>query len=260
MDEDSERLRQIWEKTVEKLKEVVHEFAITQDELHVAGDYLNRAGKANVCRSLIDVSLAMTSIDATVRVRNGTRPNLEGPYHAAHPMRPSGKLFNEDLPPDAPRLILFGRVTDAATGKPIHGAKVDLWQADHVGGYDLGGTNFRGIVVADDEGRYEVQTVVPGDYSDHDDDPIGELFQAMGRHNRRAAHIHVKIWVDGAVVLTTQIFVPGSTYLDSDYVEGAVSDDLIMNLIPDQEADGAKAIRVRFDFAVPVAAAISRAS
>jgi catechol 1,2-dioxygenase len=54
----------------------------------------------------------------------------------------------------------------------------------------------------------------------------------MGRHNRRAAHIHVKIWRDGACVLTTQLFIPGNPYLDSDYVEGAVSPDLIIDMQP----------------------------
>jgi hypothetical protein len=80
--EDNERLKAIWARTVEKLKEVVQEFKITQDELHLAGDYFNRLGQSGMCRSLVDVALAMTSIDATVAVTNGTRPNLEGPAAA----------------------------------------------------------------------------------------------------------------------------------------------------------------------------------
>src|SRR3546814_19617662 len=85
--------------------------------------------------------------------------------------------------------------------------------------------------------RYRARTSVPKDYSDHDHDPIGELFRAMGRHNRRAAHIHVKIWDGDHCLLTTQLFVPGNPYLDSDYVEGAVSDDLLIDMKPGVSGD-----------------------
>src|SRR5262245_46898782 len=73
---DKERLEAIWLRTVEKLKEVVREFRITQDELHVAGDYLNRLGQSGMCRSLLDVALAMTSVEATGGTERGTRPCL----------------------------------------------------------------------------------------------------------------------------------------------------------------------------------------
>src|SRR3546814_6263710 len=59
----------------------------------------------------------------------------------------------------------------------------------------------------------------------------------MGRHNRRAAHIHVKIWDGDHCLLTTQLFVPGNPYLDSDYVEGAVSDDLLIDMKPGVSGD-----------------------
>jgi hypothetical protein len=45
--------------------------------------------------------------------------------------------------------------------------------------------------------------------------------------------------------------MPTSTFLDKDYVEGAVSDDLIVKLEPDPANTGAnKAYRARFDLAV----------
>jgi len=65
-----ERLNAIWARTVEKLKEVVREFDITEDELHAAGDYLNRLGQSGMGRSLVDVALAMTAVDmATLGAR-----------------------------------------------------------------------------------------------------------------------------------------------------------------------------------------------
>lgn len=248
------RLTAIFQRTVEKMKEVVREFEITQEELHVAGDYFNRLGQAGFCRSLIDVALAMTSVDVTARVKGGTRPNLEGPFHnAAAPLRERGDLFDAPPPPGSPVLTLSGRVTDAATGGPLPGAMLDLWQANHEGHYDREGHHLSGRIIADAEGHYRVRTAVPKDYSDHDHDPIGELFRAMGRHNRRAAHIHVKVWFGGRCLLTTQLFIPGNPYLGSDYVEGAVSDDLILEMRPAASGEPCEFEAV-FDFGVAMPA------
>jgi len=253
--EGDARLKEIYARVVEKMKEVVREFGITQDELHIAGDYLNRLGQSGFCRSLIDVNLAMTSVDATARGAGGTRPNLEGPFHRGEaPLRPDGNMFDGGPPPGTPILHLSGTVRDAATGAPLPGATLDLWQADHEGHYDLDGLELFGKVPVNAEGHYRVRTAVPRDYSDHDEDPIGELFRAMGRHNRRSAHIHLKVWVDGRCLLTTQLFIPDNPYLGSDYVEGAVSEDLILDMKPAATGEP-NAYEARFDIAVSTGAA-----
>lgn len=246
---DPERLNAIWRAVVGKMKEVVREQRITQDELHVAGDFCNRLGQAGMCRSLIDVALAMTSVDALDVAAGGTRPNLEGPYRAKHPLRPDGVLFGRPPPPDAPRLTLSGRVLDAGSGEPVPGAELDFWQADSEGLYDRKGANLRGVVFADEAGRYRVETVAPNDYSEHDRDPIGELFRAMGRTNTRAAHLHVIVSTGGKRRLTTQLFMPTSDFLDRDYVEGAVSEDLILSFTEQGSTDdGAPCYAAEFDF------------
>ncbi len=244
--EDTQRLEAIWLRTVEKLKEVVREFRITQDELHAAGDYFDRLGQSGMFRSLLDVALAMTSVEATGGADLGTRPCLEGPYHRPHPARADGRLFEGEAPGDMPRLILSGMVTDAVTGKPLSGAWLDFWQADSNGIYDRAGHHLRGKVRTDGEGRYHIETVLPHDYSEHDHDPIGELFRAMGKHNTRAAHIHIKAGTGAETLLTTQIFMPTSSFLDTDYVEGAVHRDLIVAL----EQDGEGGYVGRFDIAL----------
>lgn len=243
------RLTTIYQAIVGKMKEVVREYEITQEELHVAGDFLNRLGTAGFCRSLIDVNLAMTSVDVTARTEGGTRPNLKGPFHkTTAPARPDGNFFDSPPPPGSPVLTLEGRVTDTATGQPIADAELDFWQADHEGHYDRTGHHLSGVVRSDSDGRYRIITAVPTDYSDHDDDPIGELFRAMGRHNRRAAHIHLIVRVGGEQKLITQLFIPGNPYLGSDYVEGAVSKDLLLDMQPVPGSDDQ--YRATFDVAV----------
>ncbi len=243
MEPQTARLNAIWQRSVEAMKGVVREFRITQDELHVAGDYFNRLGQSGMCRSLIDVALAMTSVEATGGADLGTRPNLEGPYHAVHPERPDGRLFDGVAPKGMPSLVLTGEVREALAGRPVAGAALDFWQADSHGIYDRTGDHLRGLIHSDADGRYRIETVVPDDYAEHNHDPIGELFRAMGKHNTRAAHIHLKVSVGGRVLLTTQIFMSTSDFLDKDYVEGAVSDDLVVALAP----DGRGGFTARFD-------------
>ena len=177
--------------------------------------------------SLIDVALAMTSVDVAAAATGGTRPNLEGPYYAVHPLRADGNLIEREPGADVARLSLSGDVTDAVTGCAIPGARLDFWQADDGGLYDRKGSHLRGVVITDAQGHYRITTVLPNDYSEHDQVPDRRIVPCHGRTNTRAAHIHVKVTVDGELLLTTQLFMPTSHFLDRDYVEGAVSDDLI---------------------------------
>ncbi|HUY51271.1 MAG TPA: dioxygenase [Streptosporangiaceae bacterium] len=245
--DETERLAAIWARMVAVLQDVVREFNITQDELHTAAEYLTRAAHAGVMRSLVDVALSMTSVDAFQQA-NTTRSNPEGPYYRpGAPIRPDGVLLERPTGETAKSLTVRGRVTDAESGEPLANAELDLWQADECGNYDHVGFHLRGRVRADGDGAYEFTTLVPAEYTEHDEDPIGELFTALGRHNYRAAHIHLKVHVDGQERLTTQLYMADARHIDSDYVIGAVSADLIVNRQP---LDSRKSVAT-FDLAVP---------
>jgi protocatechuate 3,4-dioxygenase beta subunit len=88
------------------------------------------------------------------------------------------------------RLTVTGYVLDARC-KPIANARVDVWQADAQGQYDNSGYALRGYTMTDAQGRYTVETVVPGLYPG------------------RTRHIHVKVTPPGGATLTTQLYFPG---------------------------------------------------
>lgn len=242
----NERVCEIWAAVNAALQQVVKDKKITQSELGAAARYFNRLGQSGMFPSLLAVGLSMASIDATRNASEGTRQNLEGPFHrSGAPQRPDGNILERPADPSATLLEMHGRVLDARTRVAIAGCRLDFWQADQEGAYDHRGSHLRGIVTSGLDGRYLLKTVVPRDYSEHDGDPIGELFRLMGRHNRRAAHIHLIADAPGYEELTTQLFMPDSQYLDSDYVEGAVSPDLTLHF--DGAPGPGNAVRAEFD-------------
>lgn len=256
---DRDRLKLVYTTSVEALREVVRELKITEDELHLAGRFFNRLGATGFFPSLLDIAFAMTSIDA-LRTQSGTRPNLEGPfYKPGAPVRDRA-LFEREPGPDAELCELVGRVVDAVTGEPMPGAELDIWQADEHGEYDNDGYHLRGVVRTGDDGRYRVVTVLPKDYPQHQNDPIGELLEAMGLEVYRAAHIHVKVRVDGEERLTTQFFMAESPHLDTDYVVGAVTPDLVVPKEVSVDQSGRRLARITFDIELlPVPAGVSGA-
>lgn len=247
--EQRERLREIWIRSRDALQQVVTDLKITQDELNFAGRYFNRLGKSDMFPSLLAVGLAMTSLRATEGNDGGTPPNLEGPFHTKNaPERTDGQLWEKQPGPDARFLTLTGTVRDVQSGEPLKGVELDFWQADENGGYDNTGFNLRGRIFSDDTGQYTLKTIVPKDYAEHDHDPIGEFFRALEQHNRRAAHIHLKVNKPGYIPFTTQLYMPDGAYLHDDYVEGAVLPELTLNF--DKISKDGRNISAKFDLAI----------
>lgn len=121
-------------------------------------------------------------------VCSGVTPqDQEGPYYT--PNTPEkNSLLEESMQGD--KLILIGYVLNAEC-QPIANAWLDFWQADANGEYDNTGYTLRGHQFTDEEGRYYLETIIPGLYSSR---PIG--------------HIHVKVQAPNAEILTTQLYFP----------------------------------------------------
>jgi len=110
--------------------------------------------------------------------------------------RPSGFRANAPMrttlaePADRGQvLVLSGAVIGLRCGL-IAGATVDVWQADAKGMADPSGMRLRGRQRTDAEGRYRLETIVPG--------------AATGE----APRLHVRVTVPGKAVLDTILFLP----------------------------------------------------
>jgi protocatechuate 3,4-dioxygenase beta subunit len=127
-------------------------------------------------------------IDLPAPVCDGslTPAQTEGPYYkAGAPQRNS--LLEPDMP--GQRLIVVGYVLGRDC-RPIPNAWLDFWQADAQGVYDNQGFILRGHQFTDAQGRYFLETVLPGKYPG------------------RPQHIHLKIQPPGGAVFTSQLYFP----------------------------------------------------
>jgi protocatechuate 3,4-dioxygenase beta subunit len=115
------------------------------------------------------------------------QPQMEGPYYkAGSPERNS--LLEEGM--SGTRLILAGYVLDQNCN-PLPNAWIDFWQADASGEYDNTGYRLRGHQYTDTQGRYYLETVLPGLYA-----------------SRPIEHIHVKVRPEGGEEVTSQLYFP----------------------------------------------------
>jgi len=110
-------------------------------------------------------------------------------------------------------------------GRPVAGARIDVWQADAQGLYDvqrddLDTAQGRGVLHADDAGEYRFHTVLAQAYPIPTDGPVGELLAATARHPWRPAHLHFRIEAPGYETLVTHVFREDDKWLDSDAVFG----------------------------------------
>ena len=122
-----------------------------------------------------------------------------------------------------------GRVLDT-DGQPVANARIDVWEADDDGLYDVQYTDHRtaarGHLFSAADGSYQFWAITPTPYSIPHDGPVGKMLEATGRSPMRPAHLHFMVQATGYRTLVTHIFVRGDEYLESDAVFG-VKDSLV---------------------------------
>ena len=127
-----------------------------------------------------------------------------------------------------------GTVTDV-DGNPLAGARIEVWEADEDGFYDVQYDDervaARGHLFTDAEGGYRFWGITPTPYPIPHDGPVGAMLAATGRSPMRASHLHFMVEAPGCRTLVTHIFVRGDELLDSDTVFG-VKDSLVKDFDP----------------------------
>lgn len=253
-----ERLRQVMEVITRKLHEAVKEIEPTQEEWFRAILFLTETGQiCNEWRQEYILLSDILGVSMLVDAINNRKPSgasestVLGPFHVADaPELPMGADICLDQKGEP--MFVHGHIRDTA-GNPIAGAKIDVWQANDEGFYDVQQKgiqpdfNLRGVFRTGDDGRYWFRGVKPKYYPIPDDGPVGKLLGALGRHPYRPAHLHYIISADGFEQLTTHIFDPDDPYINSDAVFG-VKKSLLAEFRKVEDAASAKKIGVEAPF------------
>lgn len=230
------RVREVMESLAHHLHSFIREAKITHEEWNKALDFLKWAGditddKRNEFILLSDVLGVSSLVDMVNSHPVGTSSSVLGPFHiAGAPVRPMGADLKGDFEGDI--ILVEGYVRDIE-GKPVAGAKVDIWQTAPNGMYssqdpDQDTYSFHGIFETDENGRYAFTTVRPVSYTVPTDGPVGEILNATGRHPWRPSHLHYMVLADGFRPLVTEVFPDDDPYLDEDTVFG-VREDLVIS-------------------------------
>jgi hydroxyquinol 1,2-dioxygenase len=231
---DNPRLKEVASALIRHLHEFAREVNLTPQEWTGGIEFLTAVGHITDDKRqefiLLSDTLGLSALVDLLANREKspatTESSLLGPFfREGAPELPMGASIARGL--EGEPILLRGRIT-STEGKPLSGARLDIWQASSDGRYDLQFDNFKGAEMnlrahlrTDVDGRYEFRSVKPTSYPVPSDGPVGRMLNALGRHPFRPAHIHFIISAAGYRPLVTALYIDGDRYIDSDVVFGS---------------------------------------
>lgn len=265
------RLKEVMVSLTRHLHAFIRDVRLTDEEWAAAIEFLTRAGHItdDVRQEFILLSDTLGASMQTININNQA-------YADATEATVFGPFFVEDSPaielggdmafgaPGEPCWVT-GTVT-GTDGKPLVGARIEVWEADEDGLYDVqrdaGARAARAHLFTDAEGGYRFWGLTPTPYPIPDDGPVGQMLAAVGRSPLRASHLHFMVTHEGCRTLVTHIFPEGDPIGWKDTVFG-VKESLIKRFerqatgtpTPDgRDVDGTWS-KVRFDIVLAPAGA-----
>jgi hydroxyquinol 1,2-dioxygenase len=235
------RLKELMQSLTRHLHAFIRDVRLTEAEWNTAIEFLTAAGHITDARrqEFVLLSDVLGASMQTIAVNNRA-------YKGATDATVFGPFFVDD----APEIPLGGDIAGGASGqpcwvegtvtdtdgKPVAGARIEVWECDEDGFYDVqyGDERVAGRahLFADDNGRYRFWGLTPVPYPIPHDGPVGTMLEATGRSPVRASHLHFMVAADGVRTLVTHIFVDGDPQIEiGDSVFG-VKDSLITEFAP----------------------------
>ncbi|MBD2765850.1 intradiol ring-cleavage dioxygenase [Kocuria sp. cx-455] len=268
-DSPNERLKEIMQSLTKHLHDFAREVRLTEDEWNAGIKFLTDAGHITtgtrqefvLLSDVLGVSMQTIAINNEA-YENATEATVFGPF------------FVEDAPEiDNGGDMAFGAkgqpcwvegTVKDTDGNPLPGARIEVWECDEDGFYDVqyddGRTATRAHLFADENGEYRFWGLTPVPYPIPYDGPVGKMLDAVGRSPMRASHLHFMVSAPEKHTLVTHIFVNGCEYLKRDSVFG-VKPSLIKDFeqqtantpTPDGRELDRDWARARFDIVLPPA-------
>lgn len=217
------RLKQIMQALTRHLHAFIREVRLTEPEWKTAIDFLTAAGHITDDRrqEFILLSDVLGASMQTINVNNeayqdATEATVFGPFFLENaPEIPQGGDISAGAVGQP--CWVEGTVSDT-DGNPVPGARIEVWECDEDGLYDVqypdGRMAARAHLFTDDEGRYRFWGLTPVPYPIPHDGPVGKMLAATGRSPVRAAHLHFMASAADLRTLVTHIFVDGDPQIE----------------------------------------------
>ena len=259
----SPRLRQLMQALARHLHAFAREVRLTEEEWGKAIEFLTAAGHitTDTRQEFVLLSDTLGLSMQTIAINNeaykdATEATVFGPFFVEGAPRIDN---GGDMAFGAPGQPCWveGRVTDTE-GNPVAGARIEVWEADEDGFYDVqygdGRTAARAHLFSEEDGSYRFWGITPTPYPIPYDGPVGQMLKAVGRSPMRTSHLHFMVSAPERRTLVTHIFVDGCDYLERDSVFG-VKQSLVKDFAvqpagtptPDGRDVGGEWAKVRFD-------------
>ncbi|WP_182262830.1 dioxygenase [Rhodococcus sp. UFZ-B548] len=216
------RLREVMQALTRHLHAFIRDVRLTEQEWTTAIEFLTAVGQItdDKRQEFVLLSDVLGASMQTIAVNNRA-------YRAATEATVFGPFFVDD----APQIPLGGDIAGGAAGQPcwiegtvtdtdgnaIPGARIEVWECDEDGFYDVqygdGRMAGRAHLFTDENGSYRFWGLTPVPYPIPHDGPVGRMLEAVGRSPVRAAHLHFMVTAPELRTLVTHIFVEGDPQL-----------------------------------------------
>jgi hydroxyquinol 1,2-dioxygenase len=224
-----QRLKEVMVSLVTHLHAFIRDVRLTEQEWEKAIDFLTRAGHITdeVRQEFILLSDTLGASMQVINVNNeayadATEATVIGPFF----VEGSPEIdVGGDLARGAPGEPCWveGTVTDV-DGAPLSGARIEVWEADEDGLYDVqrdaARRSARAHLLSEPDGSYRFWALTPTPYPIPNDGPVGQMLEAVGRSPLRASHLHFMVTHPGMRTLVTHIFPQGDPVGSADSVFG----------------------------------------
>ncbi|KZF09437.1 MAG: dioxygenase [Rhodococcus sp. (in: high G+C Gram-positive bacteria)] len=233
------RLKQLMTSLVQHLHGFIRDVRLTEEEWNTAIGFLTDVGHITDDRRQ-EFILLSDVLGASMQTINVNNPAYKEATEAT--------VFGPFFVDDAPRIDNGGDAAGGAAGQPcwvegtvrdtdgnpIPDARIEIWEADEDGFYDVqyddARVSGRAHLHSNEEGRYWFWALTPTPYPIPHDGPVGRMLAATGRAPMRASHLHFMVSAPGLRTLVTHIFVRGDELLDHDTVFG-VKESLVKDFV-----------------------------
>jgi protocatechuate 3,4-dioxygenase beta subunit len=193
-------MRFLFERLVSHVHDFARETRLSTTEWQTSIEFLTQVGQ--ICTDvrqefillsdILGLSLLVDSIDHP-KPPSSTEGTVLGPFHTHEAQHVShGDLISHD--PNGEACLVVCTVKDTM-GNAIPGAKIDIWETDSDGFYDVQhadrtGADGRALLESDEDGQFYFKAIVPVPYPIPSDGPVGKLLKKLHRHSYRPSHMH----------------------------------------------------------------------